>query len=101
MIQIKATELQKRLTHGEKFFLVDVREAFEHEVFNLGGELAPLSELFQHSDKFKNELPVVVYCKRGIRSQLAIQRLQQKFNLPNLINLQGGTEAWKKEVLNT
>jgi adenylyltransferase/sulfurtransferase len=32
----------------------------------------------------------------GIRSQIAIQRLEERFGYTNLINLQGGLESWKK-----
>jgi rhodanese-related sulfurtransferase len=42
--------------------------------------------------------PVIVYCKKGVRSQIAIQRLEDKFGFNNLINLKGGIDAWKKQV---
>lgn len=35
-------ELHDRLTKGEDVFLIDVREAWEHEEFNLGGKLIPV-----------------------------------------------------------
>jgi len=39
---------------------------------------------------------VVLYCQKGIRSVIVIQRLQQRNQYKNLINLTGGMEAWKK-----
>jgi rhodanese-related sulfurtransferase len=47
-------------------------------------------------EKIPTDKPVIVYCKRGIRSQIAIQRLQEKFGFTNLINLRGGMDAWEK-----
>ena len=45
------------------------------------------SELVQLQQSGKNFL---VYCRKGIRSQIAIQRLEEKFGCTNLINLRGG-----------
>lgn len=78
--------------------LVDVREPDEHEEFNIGGQLISLGEISSHINKIEKEKPVIVYCRKGIRSQFAIQKLQDKFPFTNLYNLIGGTEAWKKEV---
>ncbi len=57
----------------------------------------PLNEITQHIDKIVTDKPVIFYCRKGIRSQLAIQRLQEKFPFTNLVNLIGGTEAWRKQ----
>jgi rhodanese-related sulfurtransferase len=35
-----------------------------------------------------------------VRSQIAIQRLEDKFGFTNLINLSGGMYAWKKSINN-
>ncbi len=97
MQQITPARLKAQLAAGESIQLIDVREEYEHNTFNIGGELVPLSELFEHSAKIEREIPVIVYCKMGIRSQIAIQRLEEKFKFNNLFNLQGGLEAWKKQ----
>ncbi|MFN8252414.1 MAG: rhodanese-like domain-containing protein [Ferruginibacter sp.] len=94
---ITVRELKHKMESREDFQLVDVREPEEHEAFNIGGELIPLSSVTAHIEKISQYKPVVIYCRKGIRSQLAIQRLQDKFPFTNLINLIGGTEAWKKE----
>lgn len=95
MIHISPEELKKKLEH-EDVFLLDVREPHEHEAFNIGGELVPLDTIIANAANIPSDKPVIVYCKRGIRSQIAIQRLQDKFGFTNLINLQGGMEAWRK-----
>lgn len=94
---ITVLELKKILDNHADVQLVDVREAEEHEDFNIGGELIPLSLVIQQIEKINRDKPVILYCRKGIRSQLAIQRLQDKFPFHNLVNLVGGTEAWKKE----
>jgi rhodanese-related sulfurtransferase len=96
MNSITATALKEKMDNAEDFQLIDVRELYEHEEFNIGGQLIPLNEIAQQLEKIETEKPVIIYCRKGIRSQIAIQRLQEKFPFSNLINLIGGTEAWKK-----
>ena len=96
--QVKPAELFQKLNRKEDLELIDVRESQEHDEFNIGGRLIPLSEIMQHADSIPRNKEVILYCKMGIRSQIAIQRLQQKFGFSNLVNLQGGMEAWKKEL---
>ena len=94
--QLSPEELRDLLQSGEKIRLIDVREEEEHEAFNIGGKLLPLGEIMQMADSIPRTGKVVLYCKRGIRSAIAIQRLQEKFGFTNLINLRGGLEEWKK-----
>jgi rhodanese-related sulfurtransferase len=97
MLSITATALQQKIDAGENFQLIDVREPDEHEEFNIGGQLIPLGQIVQEIEKIATGKPVIIYCRKGIRSQIAIQRLQEKFPFTNLINLIGGTEAYKKQ----
>jgi len=97
MQSITAAALQQKINDKEDFQLIDVREPEEHAEFNIGGELIPLGEIIQQIKKIATDKPVVIYCHRGIRSQVAIQRLQEKFPFQNLINLIGGTAAWEKQ----
>jgi rhodanese-related sulfurtransferase len=97
MTDITPRELQA-LMQQQDIFLLDVREALEHESFNIGGELISLNDVMSSASSIPKNKPVVVYCKKGIRSQLAIQRLEDKFGFTNLINLKGGMEAWKRDV---
>ena len=98
MNSITPTALQQKIAAAEDFQLIDVREPDEHAEFNIGGELIPLNEIAQHIEKIATTKPVIIYCRKGIRSQVAIQRLQDKFPFTNLFNLIGGTEAWKKQI---
>ncbi len=96
MKSITAIELKQKMDDGEVLQLIDVREPDEHDEFNISGDLIPLSNIVQQIGKIAVDKPVIIYCRKGIRSQIAIQRLQEKFPFTNLINLIGGMEAWKK-----
>ena len=94
---ITAIKLSELLLAKENFQLIDTREPHEHAEFNLGGTLIPLGDIIKNIEQIEKERPVVLYCRHGIRSQIAIQRLQEKFPFKNLINLIGGTEAWRRQ----
>lgn len=96
MNQLTPEQLKALLQEDPGLVLIDVREPEEHAAYNIGGRLIPLTELFEHLAEIPAEGRVVVYCKMGIRSQIAIQRLEQRYGFTNLVNLQGGLEAWKK-----
>ena len=96
MQQISFSELQQ-LQQSQNILLIDVREKNEHDAFNIGGLLIPLGEIISNTQAIPKDIPVVVYCRKGIRSQIAIQRLEDKFGFTNLINLRGGIGDGNKE----
>jgi rhodanese-related sulfurtransferase len=96
MQALTVQELHAMLQSEKPLLLIDVREPHEHEAFSIGGKLAPLSELPQHLELFNTKLPIVVYCRKGIRSAIAIQRVADRFPGAQLFNLQGGMEAWRR-----
>lgn len=98
---ITPIELQQLIEIKTVIQLIDVREQYEHLDFNIGGQLIPLNEIGKHIDAINKIEMVVLYCRKGIRSQIAIQKLQEKYPFKNLVNLIGGTEAWKKQILKT
>ncbi len=94
MMSISPIEL-KLLLSDQAIFLVDVREQYEHDEYNIGGVLIPLGEIVTRINEIPTDQKVVLYCKRGIRSMIAIQKLHLKNPQLNLVNLSGGMEAWK------
>ena len=90
MKQLSINELSEWKSENKDFQLVDVREVEENEAYNIGGDLIPLDEIIRNKEKINQDKPVVLYCKRGIRSQIAIQKLERKFGWTNLYNLTGG-----------
>ena len=97
MKSITVKQLKKLIDNKEDFQLIDTREATEHAEFNIGGSLMPFGNITGRINEIETEKPVIFYCRKGVRSQIAIQRLQQKFLFENLYNLSGGMDAWRKE----
>jgi rhodanese-related sulfurtransferase len=96
MEEITVEELKRKIDNGEDFQLIDVRETFEYEVSNLGGENIPLSGIMIESDKIATDKPVIIQCRSGKRSAAAIMQLQT-LGYDNLYNLEGGILAWKEK----
>ena len=96
---ITAVDLQKKLDEKNDVILIDVREPWEHEAFNIGGFSLPLNTLNENTHLINQQGTVVIYCQKGIRSHIAIQRLQAKYGYTNLLNLSGGIDAWRTQFL--
>ncbi|MEY3059050.1 MAG: hypothetical protein RL000_402 [Bacteroidota bacterium] len=97
MKTIQVAELNQKLQNGEKIHLVDVRESFEHDEFNIGGILLPLGDIrigdTEKIDHLKDE-EVYLYCRSGNRSGQAALILET-MGFTNVTNVVGGMLAWK------
>lgn len=98
MKQITSTELSTWIAGGRDFLLVDVRELWEREACNIGGIHIPMGELMSRMGDLPKNKDVVLYCEKGIRTVIAIQRLEAA-GFHNLINLSGGMKAWKESLV--
>jgi len=97
---VKAMERKVKSISSEEFSrlreidpnmrLIDVREADEYELVNIGGELMPLSTISEITFPTNNAEKIVVMCKSGMRSTKAIQMLEDKYGCQNMYNLEGG-----------
>ncbi len=96
-MDITVQELKQKMDNNESFVLIDVREPYEHEEFNIGGQLIPMGnfpmaipDLDAHQDD-----EIIVYCRSGRRSA-SIQYLLQQAGFKNVRNLEGGMLAWQE-----
>jgi len=97
MKEITVQELKAMQDKKEDFQLIDIREEYEFDICNLGGELIPMGEIMDNIDKVSKDKKVVVHCRSGKRSASVIQMLEQQ-GFTNLINLKGGIMAWAEEI---
>jgi len=97
MNEITVKELKQKIDNGEDFQIIDVRELFEYEMSNIGGENIPLAGILIESDKIETVKPVIMVCRSGRRSGVAVMQLEQ-LGFTNLYNLEGGLLAWAEEI---
>jgi rhodanese-related sulfurtransferase len=95
-----------RLDSNEPLAVLDVREPFERRIATIplpptAIEIAvPMGEIPARLDeirKLSQSRPLIVYCHHGVRSMVAASWLATR-GLPDLINLDGGIDAWSHLV---
>lgn len=64
----------------DQVYLIDVREDYEFEDFNIGGINISLYELNNHIDTFPAGKKLVFVCQTGQRSKMAIQIVKPLYN---------------------
>jgi sulfur-carrier protein adenylyltransferase/sulfurtransferase len=55
--------------------LIDIREPYEHEEFNIGGENIPMDEL--EKEDIRANVTTILYCASGIRSKTLATKLRK------------------------
>jgi sulfur-carrier protein adenylyltransferase/sulfurtransferase len=98
MKEITVQELKAMQDKKEDFQLIDVREEYEYDICQIGGELIPMGEVAENLDKISKTKKVIVHCRSGKRSASVVQMLEQQYGYTNLYNLKGGILAWADEV---
>ncbi len=94
MNDIYPTELKNRLEQGEQLHIIDVREPWEFEEYNIGAALFPLYDLpksLSKLEQWKNK-ELIVHCQSGKRSNQAKKYLLKNGFL-NVRALNGGLNA--------
>jgi rhodanese-related sulfurtransferase len=75
--------------------LIDVREPVEYRSGHIAGARnVPLSRLAGGAQDLPKDARIVVGCLSGHRSSVAIGHLR-RLGFSNLVNLDGGFQAWK------
>jgi molybdopterin/thiamine biosynthesis adenylyltransferase/rhodanese-related sulfurtransferase len=96
--EITPRDLAQKLTRGDDFDLIDVREPFEWEIAHIeGARLVPLSTFPDAIKELDPSREIVVQCKVGGRSARAADALVAA-GFRNVWNLAGGITRWSDEV---
>ncbi len=95
---LSATEIKEILDHKNGTRIIDVREEWEHKLAKIeNSELMPLSSFMSHVSELDRDEELIFYCHTGVRSANVCNYLAAQ-GFKNLINLNGGIEAWTNEV---
>lgn len=82
---------------NEPHQLIDIRENYEIDIVNIGGEAIPMAAVMSNLDKISKDKKVVIHCRSGARSAAIVQNLD-KNGFTNVYNLKGGILAWAREI---
>lgn len=93
--------LQQRLGETAPVQLVDVRTFNEYQIVKIDGSLLiPVDEIEEHVHTLDRNIPIVCYCKSGIRSMRAAVFLAER-GFRDVVSLDGGIEAWTRDIEKT
>jgi adenylyltransferase/sulfurtransferase len=98
--EIDVEELRARLGSGRAPVILDVRETHEWRISNLGpygARLVPLGRLQEVVGELDPEEDVVVYCRTGHRSAIAVKQLTA-VGFERALNLRGGINEWARKI---
>ncbi len=91
--------VKKRIDHGDKFLLVDVREESEFAKDHLPGAIHLGKGVIERDIEARVpalSTEMVLYCGGGFRSALAADNLQ-KMGYTNVISMDGGIRDWREK----
>ena len=95
--QITVGELKQLAESGQSIDLIDVRTPVEYREVHIGfARNVPLDQLDPAAVKAeRNGQPLYVVCRSGSRGAQACRKLTEA-GLDNIVNVQGGTQAWEQ-----
>src|SRR5882724_6489683 len=96
--EIDPEEVKRKMEHGDRFQILDVREPHEYLICNIpGAKLIPLGELPKRVNELDTAQDIVVHCKTGVRSGKAVDFLKQA-GFRKVKNMRGGIIGWSDKV---
>jgi rhodanese-related sulfurtransferase len=98
---ISVQELAQLRRNQQAHLLIDVREADELTICQVEGALhIPMGNVPARLSDVPRDAPVVVMCHHGGRSRMVVNLLQRA-GFDNALNLEGGIDAWTRQIDNT
>ena len=99
MKHITTFELKHKFEKKETFQLIDTREAEKFNECNIAGAInIPQIDLPDMCHLISKEIPVIIYCLYGVKSQAPYLYLTEKLKYKNIYVLEGGIYQWAADI---
>lgn len=99
MKYITTFELKEKMDKGEAFQIIDTREPEMFEECHIEGAISmPQIDLPELSQLISREIPVIIYCIYGVKSQAPYLYLTEKLKFRNIYILDGGIYQWATDI---
>lgn len=97
-MEITPLELKALLEkNNNSIQLVDLRENYQFEDFNIGGINIPLDEVIANRQQLDTSKKIIFICNTGRKAKAIMRTLTVKYNFPPLHNVKGGMEAYAED----
>lgn len=98
MKYITTTELKQKLDANEEIQLIDTRDEDKFLECHLSGALnVPQINLPTRIHEVRRDVPVIIYCLYGMKSQSPYLFLTEKHKYKNIWILEGGLFQWAND----
>ena len=100
VLEIEPQQLAEKLRRGERLYLIDVRNDWEHQLARLPDQaLIPLHELPARAAELQPQrgAQIVCYCHHGVRSLTAAAILRHA-GFADAVSLAGGIDLWSRVI---
>jgi rhodanese-related sulfurtransferase len=99
MKYITTFELKEKIDEGKDFQLIDTREADKFAECHIEGAInIPQIDLPDLSHLITKDIPVIIYCLYGVKSQAPYLYLTEKLKYRNIYILEGGIYQWATDI---
>lgn len=97
MKSITPTELKQKISAGENWQIIDIREPYEVEEASIDCLLIPMADIESRVSEIAKDVNVAIICNSGNRSKAVVNLLETEHSLSNLHSVEGGIKAWMEE----
>lgn len=92
-------DLKKKLDDSEELLIIDIRDADDFGFCHINGSVNfPVSEFESRISEIPNDIPVILVCKYGKKSEQYVTRLMEDHGYKNVKSLLGGLWEWSREI---
>lgn len=87
------------MDNGEPVQVIDTREKEKYEECHIAGAInIPQIDLPDQLHLIRRDIPVVIYCHYGVKSDAPFLFLREKMKFRNVYVLEGGLYQWAADV---
>ncbi len=91
MKYISVSDLKEKLSGSQGAVeVIDIREEYEYEDDNCGWKNIPMAQILPRINEIPRDKEVVFVCVSGKKAAAIVATLERKFNMDNLLILEGG-----------
>jgi sulfur-carrier protein adenylyltransferase/sulfurtransferase len=96
---ITVNELKEQIDNAEPVLIIDIREADEFQESRIEGSVNyPKPDFDKYITQIPYDIPVVLCCKYGKKSEQINLMLRADHNYKNISSLVGGLYEWSREI---
>ncbi|MFT5668213.1 MAG: rhodanese-related sulfurtransferase [Vicingaceae bacterium] len=95
-VELDAVAFKSQIDSISNVCLIDVREEYEFEESNLGGNNIPMGEVLSNLSQLKNRESLYILCTSGNRSKAIAYHLSKELNGCSIYSCIGGIQALKE-----